>query len=342
MVSRRGFLALMLAGAVVVAGSAVYLARRRKAPSIPVVPPNPGQTILGAIHFPTTLASPAFSDPSMDNLFTDMLAGMGVQMVAFEWDYQVFSDSRWNARLVSAYNYAKGKGMKTHIINQIQPAFWAQGGINAPSASATAGSIDAYELEIAAAYAQLKPDYLSVLAEPMNLQQKFKFSYSSSKWGSLVQKLADQASASGSSLWVDLVPNAGFDMNLIPSLVGVSGLDGLGMDMYGASNESIVEDHLSAIFDAGKSWGLTETWWGPLYATPSLDTIQNAPQMAEWFAQSYGWAKQYGAVMYNPFFTNLFVQDPAREIADHDLVFGQTMHEQRGVAEIHRAQLAAV
>ncbi len=312
MVTRREFLTVILGGAVIVAAGAVALSRRKSASPQPT-PSSGGQTIPGAMHFPTTLEAPAFSDPKVDGLFTDMLAQMGVQLVAFEWDYQVFSDQRWNSRLVSAYNDAKSRGMKTHIINQMQPAFWAAGGINPPPASASLGSIDAYEMEIVDAYAQLKPDFLSVLAEPANLQQKFKFSYSSSQWSSLVQKLVAEASkySPSSSTWVDLVPQSGLDIGLVQTLVGISGLNGIGMDLYGQSNEPSVENHLGAIANAGKSWGLSETWWGPLFADPSLDAKQNEAQMASWFSQSYGWAKQHGAVMYNPFFTNLFVQEPS-------------------------------
>jgi hypothetical protein len=317
MVSRREVLAgiLVVATVVVVGGYAELRLRKKQSqgqPPPPVTSTSGKATIPGAMHFPTTLESPAFSDASMDSLFTDMLAAMGVKMVAFEWDYQVFSDSRWSSRLIDAHNYARSKGLMTHIINQMQPAFWSAGGINPPpSSSTTSSSIGSYEAEIASAYAQLKPDYLSVIAEPSNLQQKFKFNFSSSQWASLVQDLVGQASGSGSSLWVDLVPNSGFDMGLIPSMVGVSGLDGIGMDLYGQSNESTVQDHLSTIVNAGKSWGLSETWWGPLYASPSLDTVQNAPHMASWFSQSLPWAMQYGAVMYNPFFTNLFLQEPS-------------------------------
>jgi len=316
MATRRQVLAAILLGSALVVGGVVL--SRRKAPTVPVSITTSGKpAIFGAMHFPTNLESPAFSDPKMDDLFTEMLFAMGVQLVAFEWDYQVFSDSRWNGRLVAAFNGAKAKGMKTQIINQIQPAFWNAGAINPPPASTTTGSIDAYEAEIVAAYAQLKPDYLTVVAEPFNLQQKFKFSYSSSQWASLVQKLVDQASSSGSSTWVDLVPNSGFDMSLIPDLAGVSGLAGIGMDVYGVANESPVESHLAEIVNAGKSWGVSETWWGPLYSDPSLNTTQNESQMGQWFSDSYTWATKYGAVMYNPFFTNLFVQEPGTVSYDY-------------------------
>jgi hypothetical protein len=310
MVSRRKVLAGMLAGALVVVGGVVAVSRRKAGYAPP--PLGSGKlTIPGAVHFPTSLESPAFSDMKMDALFTGMLAQMGVQLIAFEWDYQVFADPRWNGRLVSAYNDAKARGMKTHIINQIQPAFWKTGGIDPPPGSTSPSwSINAYEMEVVRAYAQLKPDFLSVIAEPANLQQKFKFSYSYPQWSSLVQKLVDEVS--GSSTWVDLVPNAGFDINMVPSLVGISGLNGIGMDLYGSGNESVVESRLAAIADAGKSWGLSETWWGPLYSQPSLNTKQNEPLMASWFLESFQWAMKYGAVMYNPFFTNLFVQDPGQ------------------------------
>lgn len=340
MVTRRELLAGMLVASVAVVGAAVF-ARRTRAPA-PVVSKSDKPTILGAMHFPTTLESPAFSDAKIDDLFTDMLAAMGVQMVAFEWDYQVFSDSRWNDRLVSAYDHARAKGMKTHIINQMQPSFWSAGGINPPPASATSGSVDSYEAEIVSAYAQLGPDYLSILAEPTNLQKKFNLSYSSSRWNSLVQKLVNLVPTDGPSLWVDLVATSGPDMALIPSLVGISGLDGIGMDLYGRSGESAVGAHLPAIARAGKLWGLTETWWGPLYANPSLNTAQNAAQMASYFSPSYAWAAKNGSVMYNPFFTNLFVQEPQKvsyNYAGLTAYFSEelTRLEKRSYTDIHDA-----
>jgi hypothetical protein len=348
MVSRREVLVWMLVASAAVVGAVAFSRRKGQTPTptttTTLTDSNSGKptTIFGAMHFPTTLESPAFSDAKIDNLFTDMLANMGVQMVAFEWDYQVFSDSRWNGRLLSAYDYARAKGMKTHIINQMQPSFWTQGGISPPPASATSGSIDAYEVEIASAYAKLKPDYLSVLAEPSNLQQKFKLSYSDSQWASLVRQLVDQISATGPSIWVDLVPNSGSDMNLIPSLVGVSGLDGIGMDLYGQPQESAVVARLPAIAKAGKSWGLTETWWGPLYADPKLNTAQNEPQMASWLSDSYEWAAKNGAVMYHPFFTNLFVQEPQKVSYDYSSLtayFSQELQllESRSFTGIHDA-----
>jgi hypothetical protein len=323
MVSRREVLVWILAASAVAVGAVAFSSRRKggthttTTTTVSDLTSSGGSAIFGAMHFPTTLESPAFSDAKADNLFTDMLAAMGVQMVAFEWDYQVFSDSRWNGRLLSAYAYARSKGMKTHIINQMQPAFWQQGGINPAPAASTPNSIDSYEVEITSAYAKLKPDYLSVLAEPANLQQKFKFSYSNSQWTSLVRQLVDQVPTPGTSTWVDLVPNSGLDLNLIPSLVGVAGLDGIGMDLYGQPQESVVAGRLPAIAKAGKSWGISETWWGPLYSDPSLNTAQNEPQMGSWLSDSYRWAAKNGAVMYNPFFTNLFVQEPRKVSYDY-------------------------
>jgi hypothetical protein len=95
-------------------------------------------------------------------------------------------------------------------------------------------------------------------------------------------------------------------------LLKVSNLDGIGFDAYGSSDictwQRAYAQGAADIADAGLKSGVTETWWGDLFAQPALDTAAAIPAEADWLRGLLYDAQAIGATGdFMPWFTEKLV-----------------------------------
>lgn len=270
-----------------------------------------------AIDWPVNLLGVGFSNSSFDQPFLNLMSQLGVKTLAIETDPVFFQT--YQERFASIISNAREIGFKIHIINQLgYPSWYNLLGLKYPLASDPSfTTFETFEINAIQTYAQYKPDYLSLIAEPGLMQQKINASYSLSQWTNLVSTMAQTAKSisPNTETWIDLVPQSSFDMQLLANLVNVPQLNGIGLDLYGnVSPFSITNNAAKNIISHGKMGGLTETWAFSLYSAPSTDVPSNVPAEANWLSTSgiVQWAFQNNFTsIFNPFFSNMYTStDP--------------------------------
>ena len=269
------------------------------------------------IDWPYNLVGVAFSNSSFDEPFLNLVHDLGAKTLAIETDpvfFQTYQD-----RFSSLISEARTMGLNIHIINQLGYTSWYKLlGIAYPfSASSSFQSFENFQIQAVRVYAKYDPNYLSLIAEPGLMQEKLGANYSLSQWQSLISVLAQTAKAVSpkTQTWIDLVPQDSFDMKLLPYLVNIAQLDGIGLDIYGnVAPFSTTSKAATYIISHGKLGGLTETWAFSLYSSPSTDIPSNVPVEARWVSTSgiVQWAYQNNFTsIFNPFFSNLYTStDP--------------------------------
>ena len=265
-----------------------------------------------SIYWPVVLIGVGFTNSSFDPPFMQMLRQLGVQTIAIETDPTFFRT--YESRFASVISLARSDGFKIHIINQLGYASWYKLlGLSLPFSSAPSfQQFEQFETQAMQEYAKYKPDYLSVIAEPGLMQTKIQTSFTPEQWQSLVQSLCETviSISPNTKTWIDLVPQMSFDMQILPNLVSVTQLTGIGLDIYGnASPVSTTTNAASFITSHGKLGGITETWAFSLYADPSTDTSANVPAQASWLSANgivqFAIQRNLTAI-FDPFFSNKF------------------------------------
>jgi len=270
-----------------------------------------------AIDWPVNLLAVGFTNSSFDQPFLNLAIGLGVKTLAIETDPVFFQT--YQARFSLLISEARSSGLKIHIINQLgYPSWYKLLGLTYPLASDSSfQTFEIFQIEAMKTYAQYKPDYLSLIAEPGLMQQKVNASYSLAQWQSLVSTLVQtvKSISPNTQTWIDLVPQSPFDMKLLPYLADVSQLNGIGLDVYGnVAPFGTTNSAAKYIISHGKLGGLTETWAYSLYSDPSTDVSLNIAAEANWVSTSgiVQWAFQRNFTsVFDPFFSNLYTStDP--------------------------------
>ena len=224
-----------------------------------------------ATDWPTILVGVGFTNSSFDEPFLHMVHNLGAKTLAIETDPVFFRT--YQSRFSSLISEAQAMDLNIHIINQLGYASWYKLlGLSYPFSSGPSfQTFENFQIQAIREYAQYDPSYLSLIAEPGLMQEKAGASYSPSQWQSLISILAQTVKSISpeTQTWVDLVPQNPFDMQLVPYLVNITQLDGIGLDVYGnVSPFSISNNAAKYITSHGKLGGLTETWAFSLYSTP--------------------------------------------------------------------------
>lgn len=271
------------------------------------------QTTFEATHFPSTMTFAGFSNSSSDFAFVDMLKQAGVSTIVIEQDPITFIAQE--ARYSALIQYVHSQGLKVHLINQmdLKTRLNLLGEKNPlqtliPPSKA---KILSYETQWIQLYASFHPDYLTVLAEPSNLNLKMRVGLIDTDWNAIISSLVQTAKSISpqTQTWVDLVPSPLIvDYHIGVSAIGIQGLDGIGWDIYNGTSpglSSIVHQEAQG----GKLVGVTETWWKPLVSQPRWDSPVYAANESAWFGQLYDKALNDSVVpsLFNPFFTSHFV-----------------------------------
>ncbi|MDG6906106.1 MAG: hypothetical protein JRN20_10020 [Nitrososphaerota archaeon] len=269
------------------------------------------------IDWPTLLVGVGFTNSSLDEPFLHLVHELGAETLAIETD-PVFFQTYQN-RFSSLVSEARTMGLKIHIINQLGYTSWYKVlGLTYPfSTDPSFQSFENFQIQAVRAYAKYDPNYLSLIAEPGLMQEKVGANYSLSQWQSLIAVLAQTVKAVSpeTQTWIDLVPQNSFDMKLLPYLVNITQLDGIGLDVYGnVAPFSTTSKAATYITSHGKLGGLTETWAFSLYSSPSTDIPSNIPAEAKWVSTSgvVQWAVQNNFTsIFNPFFSSFYTStDP--------------------------------
>ena len=260
-----------------------------------------------ALHVPTSLVGTAFSNPSMDNPFTQMLANTGINTLTIETYPSMFRANI--TRFQNLIAFARSIGLKIHILNQYQDkGFDALAGMAPPfSSPPTLAQFETYEVNAMTSYMSVSPDYLSVLVEPASWNSKLGTNYTAANLVSLGNRVVNAIPA-GVVVFVDGNPlgNTG-DAAFLNSMLSNTRLNAIGIDVYDNFNQATLINYSTTIRNAGKQVGWTETWWEDLYAEPQFDKPSNEPSEAAWFGQTVPFCQANGFTSYSPFFTNKFI-----------------------------------
>ena len=271
-------------------------------------------TTFSAIHFPTAMTFAGFTDPSGDYGFLLMLKETGVSTISIITDPVIFQ--AYKPRYEQLISDARSLGFKIHLINQMDWKYRLKLiGLKNPLQTIiplSFSKILAWETSWMQLYASYHPDFLSVLAEPSNLNFKMRKGLTESQVNTLIGSLASTVKqiSPETQTWVDLQPQYGIvDYYVGKSAAFIPNLDGIGWDVYDRDGYAVLAEVMPFAVQAGKLTGITETWRWPLYAKPQYDLPSNAPVEAGWFKELYNQTLAWGVTpsLFNPFFTNKFV-----------------------------------
>ena len=284
--------------------------------------------IWSALHFNASLSGPAFTSPSDDLHFVQMLQRAGCNCITVEIDPIVFT--KYQARYATLFSSIKAVGLQLHIINQMNtkgneaaagvtnPLYFPQS-ILPPSFS----KFSTFEANFVTQLAQYQPDHLSVIAELVNLNQKMRTGFSVAQYMSLITTLCNTVKSISpyTKTWIDLTPTTANipDPYVGNQAISIPTLDGIGWDIYGNPSDAngFILTQFLPLFKAelagGKMVGATETWYEDMWAQPQYDDLQtnltDRYACQNWFGNLYHELLNAGVPlsMMNPFFTNDFL-----------------------------------